>query len=66
MLVIDRKAIIAIRRAYLRGGRERTATALCERWRGLDRELALMTIDMVSCWQADWHETTDSDDGCQS
>ena len=66
MLVIDHKAIISIRRAYLRGGRERAATVLCERWRGLDRELALMTIDAVSCWRVDYHETTDSGDDCQS
>jgi hypothetical protein len=51
MFVADRETLIAVRQAYLLGGRDSAATALRERWRGLDSETALMTVDEVLCWR---------------
>ncbi|MBF0561275.1 MAG: hypothetical protein HQL37_04490 [Alphaproteobacteria bacterium] len=63
MFVIDRETVIAVRKAYLSGGRDRAAAVVCERWRGLDHAAALMTVDEVLCWRVDLPETAGSGNG---
>ena len=58
--------MIAVRQAYLSGGRNRAATVVCERWRGLDRAAALMTVDEVLRWRVDLAEATGANDGRRS
>ena len=61
MFVIDRETVIAVRQAFLREGRERAAAVICDRWRGLDRAAALLTVDEVMCWRVDLSERRTSD-----